>query len=127
MANAYRIPVAGQPWTVAGLVAERAEAREAEGGLAEAPAAVRAWASDGEFVYAKQPCAECRHFRFEAGQALLAQRFVRLDLNDLGWDRYVKLRALGRCALNAQLLVHRWASCDRWDERSQAGKGDRRR
>ena len=63
------------------------------------------------------PCGECRHWRYSAGQEVVTAKSVRLDINDLGWDRYTEMREMGRCGAREDLLAHRLATCEKWSGR----------
>lgn len=105
------------PTRVPGLVQKRVEARaEAPaGGIVGAPAALGDWVRQGGGVAPTRPCGDCRHWRYRAGQEEVTRISLKLDLNDLGWDKYMALREMGRCAQQEELLAHRLATCPRWE------------
>lgn len=106
------IPV--DPLCIPGLIHERAEARSSPGGIMGAPGAVADWVRQGGTAAPTRPCGACRHWRYKAGQEVVTQLSVRLDLNDLGWDRYTEMGEMGRCAQDDTRLSHRLATCSAW-------------
>ena len=107
-------PVPYDPARLAGLIHERQDAR-ARSPVLDPASSAGSWVKVPGGVVPTRPCAECRHWRYAAGQEVVTRLSVKLDMRDIGWSRYAEMKELGRCARNEELLTHRLATCRAWE------------